>query len=465
MPIQVPTLDDLHQRLIDAFKASFPTYDVSIGSDDWKRLRVIAGLGFQLNHHLQVVSDDVLPDTAALTQLDRHGVVYGVTRKSATPARKADALRLVGTAASTFSIGDELVSQGGIRYQVNEAGSIPAGGFIDVDVIAIDTGEITKINSGEVLSFTATPAGLETEAELQLDVDEDGEDQESDGAYRTRILNAIQQPGMGGNANDYRTFAIEEDGIAAAYVYPLRGGVGTVDVAALHAGTGSVRLLTTGEISDLQALMDVKVPVSLKTGTSFRLVEVTSLVQDIEITIVPSVLPQYRFDWDDSGGPLVVSTWTAATRTLKFTTSRPGDMEEGDRLVIRTAASNGTGEVFAIERFGAAADEVILDRVPSVAPVSPDDVFAAGPLTDLVRDALLDFYDNLGPAIGDDGIGDWDDSIIPSRLEAIAFTITGVQNATTVLPATTITPSDPQFPLDGTIELLIPGETLVRKTP
>jgi uncharacterized phage protein gp47/JayE len=467
MPIDIPTLDELHQRLLDAAKGSLTDLDIARFSDEYKRLRVVAGMGFQLNHHLSVIADDVLADTAEGDQQDRHGFIYNVTRKPATPAAKADALRLVGASGSPFVVGDELVSVGGLRFQVNEGGTIPAAGQLDVDVVGIDTGSQTKLNAGEVLTFLSAPVGIEAEAELQLDLDEGGDDQESDGAYRVRILNAIQQPGMGGNANDYEQFAIEEEGIATAYVYPLRGGAGTVDVAALHTGSGTVRLLTTGEIATLQTAMDVKIPVSLKTGTSFRVLEVTSLEQDVEITVEPTFEAQFQFDWDDSGGALALdgaTPWTGATRTLKLDLDRPTDMDEGDRIVIKTAAGDGTGEVFTIERFGAATDEIILDKSPVPAPVAADLVYAGGPLTNAVRDSILEFIDALGPAIGDDGVGNWFDSIIPSRMEAIALDEDGVNNATTVTPVSTVTPADPQFPLDGTIELLIPGEILVRKT-
>lgn len=463
MPIEIPTLDELHTRLVDAGKAAFPTFDVSRFSDFWKRLRVNAGLGFQLNHHIAIVADDVLPDTAVDEQLDRHGLIYDVSRKLATPARKADALRLVGTVAATFTIGDELVSQGGLRFQLNESGSIPAGGFIDVDVVAIDVGSQTQLNAGEVLSFVAAPAGLETEAELQLDLDEDGTDRESNGAYRVRILNKIQQPGMGGNSNDWAQWLLEEQGVASAYVWPLRRGKGSVDVAALHSGRGTVRPLTLAERNTLTAAVDLKRPVSLKL---WRLLETLTTNVDIELTITPALAAQYRFDWDDSGVGIALhgaTPWTGATRTLKFLAARPTDMVEGDRLTLSTPG--GSGEQFTIERFGAAADEVIIDKTPSPVPTSADTAYAGGPLVDPVRDALLAFMDALGPGIGTTGVGNWEDRVVPGRLEAIALSVSGVSNSSTIVPASTTIPTEFVFPADGFVSLLIPRQVIVRKAP
>ncbi len=456
-PIDVPNLDEIHTRGLDAAGGALPEDDTSPTSDLFKRLRVVAGLSLQINHHLTIVADDVLPDTADGLQLDRHGFIYGVARKLATPARKADSLRLVGTVASGFVIGDELVSLGGLRFQVNENGSIPAAEFIDVDCIAIDTGSQTKLLAGEVLTFVAPPAGIEAEAELQLDLDEDGTDQESDGAYRVRILNRIQQPGMGGNANDYEQFALEEQGIESAFVYPERAGKGSVDLAALHAGSGTIRPLAALERDDLETAIDAKRPVAV----SFRVLETTTLAQDVELTVEPTTDPQFRFDWEDDT-PLEVLTWTAATRTLQFDTDRPTDMQKGDRIVIKTTAGDGTGEEFEIERFGAGLDEVVLEKAPVPAPVATDTVFSGGPLVTPTRLAILEFINELGPAIGLFGVGNWEDSIDPRRMENLALDVEGVRRATTIEPATTVTPTDPAFPNDDSVELLIPGRVIVR---
>ena len=100
-------------------------------------------------------------------------------------------------------------------------------------------------------------------------------------------------------------------GIAEAYCYPLRQGLGSVDLAALHEGSGSARLLLAGEITDLQATIDALRPVDV----TFRVLTVEATDVDVEVTIVPNGDALYAFDWDDST-PLEASTWTAGTKTL-----------------------------------------------------------------------------------------------------------------------------------------------------
>lgn len=460
MALQIPSLEDLTTQLVGDYKARFPGFNVARESDNWKRLRTLSLAALSIGYLVRVAYDDLFPDTAAGDALDRLGNIWGVNRKGATPARKSDALRVTGTAGSTVSVGDELEHDSGLRFQVNENATIPAAGQVDVDVIGIDTGSATKLNAGETLTFTSPPAGVDADAELQLDLDQDGADQEKDGAYRVRILNRIGQPGMGGNANDYEQWALEVDGVAEAYVYPLRAGRGSVDVAALHDAEGSSRILNTDERADLLAYIEDEHPVSIK---DFRVLEVTTSEQDCEVTIEAKPGSAYEWDWDDTGGALVVSSWDSGTRTITFTTDRPGDMAAGDRIVIKTAAGDGTGELFEIEALGSSADQIILKKAPSVAPTSPDEVYAGGNLTEAVRDEILAHYKSLGPAVGSYGTGEWDSDLNPRRIEAEALGVEGVRDATTSTPSSTVTADDPAFPNDDTIELIIPGEVVVRR--
>ncbi|WP_413462564.1 baseplate J/gp47 family protein [Kingella kingae] len=41
----------------------------------------------------------------------------------------------------------------------------------------------------------------------------------------------MRRPPAGGNQYDYKNWALSVDGVSSAYVYPLRRGLGTVDIA------------------------------------------------------------------------------------------------------------------------------------------------------------------------------------------------------------------------------------------
>jgi len=459
MALDIPGLDTIHDQLVADFRARIPTADVSRNSDNWARLRTLAKVALGLYYTQQVIYDDLFPDTAGGDALARLAEIWGLTRRAATPARKSDALRIWGTAASTITAGETLTGPNGLSYQVDENVTIPAGGYDDYDIEAVDTGEQTKLDADETLNFDSPPAGIETTAELQDDLDEDGQDEESDGELRTRLIAKIGQPGLGGAANDYKTWALEVTGVATAYVYPVRAGRGSVDLAALHTGTGDVRLLDGTERTELADYIDTVRPTAMK---SLRVLEVTSDTENVDIEVEARPGSDYAFDWDDTSG-WQVAAWTAGTRTMQLDSNRPSDMLEGDRIVISTAASDGTGQPYVIEALGGGADEIILEDSPSPAPVATDDVYAGGVLTARVRDAILALFNALGPAVGDYGTGEWDSDLVPEKILATALVLEGVRDATVNTPAATETADDPEFPNDDTVELLIPLQVVVRE--
>jgi uncharacterized phage protein gp47/JayE len=256
MAFTVPTLDDTQGFLVALFKALFPTADVSEESFNWKWLKSLSGAVTDNHAHIQAVKAALMPTTAEREDLVEWGTVTGVQKKAATSARKANALRVSGTPATPVPLDRELTHASGLRYRIAEAAVVGGGGTVDVDVAAIDVGAATRLGVDEVLSFVSTPAGLEEQARIVAALDEDGDDAEGDPAYRLRILSRLSDPPLGGARHDYEQWALEVVGVAAAFAYPLRNGVGSVDHAALHAGSGSARVLNGGEMAELQTYLD-----------------------------------------------------------------------------------------------------------------------------------------------------------------------------------------------------------------
>ncbi|MDQ3153622.1 MAG: baseplate J/gp47 family protein [Actinomycetota bacterium] len=460
MAFTLPTLTESRDFLIALMKALLPDRDVTRKAFLFKFLTSVAAGVTDLHAHINEDQKDLLPDTASGVALDRWGALVGVTRKGATPARKSAALSITGTLAATVAIGDELTHEpSGLSFQVNEAEAIPAGLTVNVDIVAIDTGSATRLDAGEVLTFVSAPTGINPDAVLVLDLDEGGDDVESDGAYRKRILDRMSTPALGGSQADYVAWATSVTDIAAAYAYPGRAGLGSVDVAALHAGSGSARLLTAGEITDLLAKLEELAPANVE----LRVLTVEDVEVDTEVTVWPNGEAAYEFDWDDTAA-LVVSTWTAGTRTIVFTTARPASMRAGDRIVIDPATPyEGAGEQHVIESLSS-TNAVVLEEAPSTAPVATDLVYSGGTLVDEVRDAILEHFDELGTSNTDAAAyGSWDANVRPENLYRIAQLTNGVRRSAVVLPAATVEPEDNQYPDDGTVFLATPRITIVRQ--
>lgn len=457
MAFVTPALDDQTTFLVALYRNVMDDPDVSVGSFNWLWLRSMAG-GVTDNHaHIEATKNDLLPDTSEGSLLDRWAKMLGVPRKSATPARKDNALRVFGVVAAAVPDASVMIHSSGLRFQTVGAAVIGALGYVDVGIVAIDVGSVTRLNAGEILEFDVTPANLEGSGELQLDLDEDGVDQESDGDLRARVLSRLSSPPLGGKQDDYVQWALETVGISTAFAYPLRAGYGSVDLAALHAGSGNARVLLAGEVIALQASVDALRPVGMK---SFRALTVTTRAVDVEYLVLPDGAESTKFDWDDTLAPIVL-LWTSGTRTLRFTADRPTSMKVGDRIIINSAGASGAESI--IESF-ASTDSVVLEEVPAVAPVATDVVYAGGPLVALVRAAIQAMFDALGTANPDDHrYGTWDGNVRPGSIDRSARVIAGVLDGTVVAPAAIVEASDPDYPDDGTIELLIAGKLLVRK--
>lgn len=469
MAFESLTLEDQHAFLLASYKRTFPDADVGQLSHDWLWLLTFAA-GVTDNHaHIESTKNDLLPDTAPDDgMLDRWGRILNVPRGPATPARKASSLRIVATSGAVpdgTTLGLLEHEESGQLYRIVDFAGDPVGlpgGFADVGIEAVGTGRATRRTKGESLRFVVTPApNIEDVAELQLDVDDDGEDREDPGAYRLRILSRISSPPLGGAQEDYVQWALEEPEIAAAFAYPLRRGAGSVDVTALHKGSGAARILTEGERGDLEAKMNAKRPVSVR---AFRVLKVVAEPANVEVTIQTNGEPAYAFDWDDSTPPNV-NAYNAGTRTVTLDeAARPPSMDAGDRVIVSDGA---TGRERVIETLGPGANEFVFEADSNAdEPTGASVLYSGGPVVQPVRRAILALIDSLGTANPDaKRYGAWEGNLRPSALSRVATAITGVLDGAVVTPAATVEASDPTAipTADDTVGLITPGRIIVRR--
>lgn len=497
MPFKVPTYDELTAFGIAVGRAVLNELNWSRWGSPWKWFRVVAAIGTDIHAGLVSAKDDLLADRASEAYLARHAAMYQVPRKEATSARKTNALRVYGDEAAVVAIGDTLTHQGtGLRFEVTSAGTIGAGEtYVTVSIQAIDTGTQTRLSAGEYVFFDDTPAGLQEKAEIVLDLDVDGDDLESIEAWRQRVLAKMGDPPLGGARADYETWAKAVTGVDTAYVYPLRRGMGSVDLAALHPGDGANRLLSAGEITELQAAIDAKRPVATKP---FRVLTVDSQAVDVSLAVGADGQPEHEWYWTDST-PLEVLTWVPSGNggTLTFTTARPDDMAAGHTLTVKPAASGAGGRELVIESLSGAnaviIEELFEDDDPFYDVPDPDAgdlVYSGGPLVAPLREAARLHFRTLGPTNPDGDIyGPWESQVRPeafgrlalikaldeaveatdrdsderTRLAELAEVALGTKHVDVELPTATVEPTDDAYPDDGTVHLCIPGMILVHR--
>ena len=94
--------------------------------------------------------------------------------------------------------------------------------------MAIDTGSMTNLEVGDKLIIVTQVTGVDPTATITEMVG--GTDQETDDELRVRVLERIQKPPMGGDADDYVQWALSFPGVTRAWCSPKEMGLGTVTV-------------------------------------------------------------------------------------------------------------------------------------------------------------------------------------------------------------------------------------------
>ena len=452
-----------------------------------------------LHAHVDTSERDAMPDTAEGDAADRHARLWGLERKGATAARRPSALRVTGTVGTPITIGEQLTDLAtGLVYELTSGGVVGAGGYVDLDLASVDKGSKARIPRGTVLEFVSPPAGITTQAEVQLDVNLDGQDQELTGALQLRYLAVIRERPAGGSPSDFESWALEVDGVAEAYCYPNRAGRGSVDVAALHANRAALSAPERAEL--LEHLRELAPGHLAAVGADLRVLETVPESTNVEILITTDGSAAAAFDWNDALPP-VVAGWDATTRTIQLTGPRPASMAVGHRLIVKDAAGDQSGAEVVIEALPTgASDEVVVASLPlgvDGAPLTvfPGDVIhAGGPLVALIRDAVIAHMNGeilyqwrgrllpasiaaevagstarlevfalpIGTANPANAYGAWSGSLRRGMLGAIAMATRGVDNVDVALPVADFEASDPDFPDDDTIGVIVPNRVIVR---
>jgi len=154
--------------------------------------------------------------TASGSDLDLIGNEYGVIRKPAEAAVLTVSLPAVDS--TVIPSGTDFIGvPNGVRYFSN-AQAIASGGSADFDVTAEDVGVIGNLQVSDTMSIATQIAGAETIATVTAIVNI-GADEETDDAYRLRVLDEIRTEGGGSNAADYRSWSQEVAGVTRAYPY------------------------------------------------------------------------------------------------------------------------------------------------------------------------------------------------------------------------------------------------------
>ena len=281
MPFAIPAFDAIRDALLRDIKNQRPDADTGPDSDFFIRASSVASAVEGLYQHQAWITRQIFPDTADRDYLLLHARVRGLSPKPAVAA--SGQFRLNGTPAANVPTG-LTIKLGDQPYTTTHAATLDANGSAVVTAQANTAGTAGNAAANLAAALTAAPAGVSSQAIVVSMTG--GVDVESDGELLARLLDLIRRPPAGGNKYDYRRWALAVPGVSAAYVYPLRRGLGTVDVVITSANG----LPSADTLAAVQTYIDDVRPVTAKgffvLAPTLKPVNISVLVQLSGITQV-----------------------------------------------------------------------------------------------------------------------------------------------------------------------------------
>lgn len=241
-----------------------------------------------LYQHQQWIVRQILPDTADSDYLERHASLRGLTLKAATVA--TGTITFSGTPTSPVTIGTEEKTTAGIAYLTTAADVIGAGSIVTIAAQAEAIGSAGNQAAGTVLTLTAAPAGVLSTAAIATMTG--GTDVETYASLLSRLLFKLRNPPCGGAAHDYYSWAMNVDGVTAAYVYSNRRGLGTTDVVILTSGgiPGAPLIATAQAYIDTQCPVQADFLVFAPTAVPVNIAAALTLAAGYSLAAVGAVI-------------------------------------------------------------------------------------------------------------------------------------------------------------------------------
>lgn len=243
MALDIPTTVELLARYLANFESALGQ---TAPIPDQAFLKVLAG-NEALNHTelFKYGAERILQNlaiTATGNDLERIGAEYDVTKKAAEAAVLT--ITLPATTGTIIPVTVSFVGDSnGVRY-FPDAQAVAAAGVATISVTAEELGAIGNLNVSDTLTISTQIAGAGNIATVSS-LDNTGANEETEEAYRARVLFAIRSTAGGGNATDYKIWAEGVAGVFRAYPY---GGLPYDSVLTEYPGDRTIYVQCTSDI-------------------------------------------------------------------------------------------------------------------------------------------------------------------------------------------------------------------------
>lgn len=286
MSFEKPDLQTLIERIGGDIEGQLPGTDALLRRNILRILgRAQAGAAHGLYGHQEWIAEQVFPDSAESTYLERWSAIWGVQRKSAAAAKGT--VTITGTDGDTLPAGSTYGRSDGAQFTTDADATIAAG-TADVAVTASTAGSAGNTSAAVTLTLTNPVAGINSDATVDAAGLTGGTDTETDAELLTRLLQRIQNPPAGGTQSDYERWALEVSGVTRAWVYPGELGAGTVTVRIVNDDANPI-IPPQSTVDAVQTYLDSKrlvtskvfvyAPVALPLDFTIQAVPNTAAVQ------------------------------------------------------------------------------------------------------------------------------------------------------------------------------------------
>ncbi len=256
MAYLTPDAEKIRADLLRDLKNQLPDADIAPDSDYFVRASSVASVAEGLYQHQAWVVRQIFPDTSDSDYLALHARTRGLKKKPPTTAKGLAGIS--GSPGSVLPAGSQIRGE---RLAVTTTADVKlTAGTADVPVTAVQSGVSGNLDTQVMAELVSAPMGINGRVVVKSLVG--GTDEENDGELLDRLLDIIRRPPAGGNRYDYRRWAMEVPGVSSAWVYPIRRGTGTVDIAITSAGG----LASDEIIRNVQAHIDDVRPVTARNA-------------------------------------------------------------------------------------------------------------------------------------------------------------------------------------------------------
>lgn len=222
-----PTLTQIIERVKTDIKNGLGLTAILRRSFEEVIAKSIGGVAHTLHGHIAyAITKKFFPDTGDEETVVRWGTLYNLPRLEAQFAEiEIDVTATTG--GSVVGGATVYVRSDGQEYTVKDSVAIAAGETESVTIVANDSGSGPNMDIGDEVELQSAIAGIQSTATV-TGTSVSGSEQEELEAYRTRVLERLQDPPAGGTVTDYIAFAKTVVGVTRVWVLPNFLGQGTV---------------------------------------------------------------------------------------------------------------------------------------------------------------------------------------------------------------------------------------------